>query len=147
VPGRGDQGGARRHLFHAPGAGGPRAPDAGGPWRGLLLRHAATLDALERDGQVLFRYVDDDGNPAGVEDRENPNGSLRAIAGVINAAGNVAGLMPHPERAADALLGSDDGMLVLRSLVEAAAERAQGGSAIGDGVAARAMTMATGTGQ
>jgi phosphoribosylformylglycinamidine synthase I len=122
-----------------------RMPVAHG--EGCYYADAATLDALERDGQVLFRYVDDDGNPAGVEDRENPNGSLRAIAGVINAAGNVAGLMPHPERAADALLGSDDGMLVLRSLVEAAAERAQGGSATGDGVAARAMTMATGTGQ
>ena len=66
------------------------------------------------------------GGPAGVDDRENPNGSLRAIAGVINAAGNVAGLMPHPERAADGLLGSDDGMLVLRSLVESAAARAEG---------------------
>jgi len=122
-----------------------RMPVAHG--EGCYYADAATLDALERDGQVLFRYVDDDGNPAGVEDRENPNGSLRAIAGVINAAGNVAGLMPHPERAADALLGSDDGMLVLRSLVEAAAERAQGGSAVGDGGAARVTTMATGTGQ
>ena len=59
-------------------------------------------------------------------DADNPNGSLRAIAGVLNARGNVAGLMPHPERAADALLGSDDGLPILRSLVEAAsrAERA-----------------------
>ncbi len=59
----------------------------------------ATLDALERDGQVLFRYVDAAGDPAGPDAPANPNGSLRAIAGVLNAAGNVAGLMPHPERA------------------------------------------------
>jgi phosphoribosylformylglycinamidine synthase len=90
---------------------------------GCYYADAATLDALDRGGRVLFRYVDDAGQPAGVADRANPNGSLRAIAGVINDTGNVAGLMPHPERAADALLGSEDGMLVLRSLVESAAAR------------------------
>ena len=75
------------------------------------------MPALRR----LFRYVREDGSVAGDEaDPANPNGSLRAIAGVLNRAGNVAGLMPHPERAADALLGSDDGLPVLRSLVEAA---------------------------
>jgi phosphoribosylformylglycinamidine synthase subunit PurQ / glutaminase len=95
-----------------------RMPVAHG--EGCYYADEATLDALERDGQVLFRYVDEAGKPAAAGDRANPNGSLRAIAGVVNAAGNVAGLMPHPERAADALLGSDDGMLVLRSLVESA---------------------------
>ena len=99
-----------------------RMPVAHG--EGCYYADAATLDALERDGRVLFRYVDDAGQPAGILDRANPNGSVRAIAGVINAAGNVAGLMPHPERAADVLLGSDDGMLVLRSLVESAGARA-----------------------
>jgi phosphoribosylformylglycinamidine synthase I len=69
----------------------------------------AALDELERDGGVVFRYVD------------NPNGSLRDICGVRNAAGNVCGLMPHPERADEQLLGSTDGMLVFRSLVESAA--------------------------
>jgi phosphoribosylformylglycinamidine synthase len=64
------------------------------------------LDQLERDGQVVFRYVD------------NPNGSLRDIAGVRNEGGNVLGLMPHPERAAEDVLGSDDGMLLFRMLVE-----------------------------
>ena len=89
---------------------------------GCYFADDATLDELERDGQVLFRYVSTDGTPAGDErDAANPNGSLRAIAGVLNARGNVAGLMPHPERAADAMLGSDDGLPVLRSLVEAAA--------------------------
>ena len=64
--------------------------------------------------------------PAGPADPGNPNGSLRAIAGVLNAAGNVAGLMPHPERAAEAILGSDDGMGLIRSLVDSAAAAAHG---------------------
>jgi phosphoribosylformylglycinamidine synthase len=82
------------------------------------------LDSLEREGRILFRYVDGAGDPAGPGDRANPNGSLRAIAGVLNAAGNVAGLMPHPERASETILGSDDGMGIVRSLVESAARAA-----------------------
>ena len=57
------------------------------------------------------------------DERSNPNGSLRAIAGVLNPAGNVAGLMPHPERAAESVLGNDAGLVIICSLVEAAAER------------------------
>jgi phosphoribosylformylglycinamidine synthase I len=96
-----------------------RLPIAHG--EGCYFADAPTLDALERDGQVLFRYVRDDGHPAAeTGDPANPNGSLRAIAGVLNAAGNVAGLMPHPERASEAILGSDDGLAILRSFVEAA---------------------------
>jgi len=96
-----------------------RMPIAHG--EGCYFADAATLDALERDGQVLFRYVRPAGEPAGVDaDPANPNGSMRAIAGVLNRRGNVAGLMPHPERAADRLLGSDDGLPILRSLVDAA---------------------------
>ena len=91
----------------------------------------ATLDALERDGQILFRYVDGAGEPAGPDDPANPNGSLRSIAGVLNAAGNVAGLMPHPERAAESILGSEDGMGIVRSLVESAARAAGSGSTAG----------------
>ncbi len=96
-----------------------RMPVAHG--EGRYYADDATLDALERDGRVLFRYVDGRGDPAGPEDPANPNGSLRAIAGVMNTAGNVAGLMPHPERAAEAILGSDDGLGIIRSLVESAA--------------------------
>ena len=70
------------------------------------------LDAIDSAGQVLFRYAAPEGNP---------NGSARDIAGVINERGNVGGLMPHPERASDLLLGSDDGLLILRSLVESMA--------------------------
>ena len=102
-----------------------RMPIAHG--EGCYYADDATLDALEAEGQVLFRYVDDDGRPAAEDDRQhNPNGSLRAIAGVLNAAGNVAGLMPHPERASESILGSDDGLPILRSLVESAARAAAG---------------------
>jgi phosphoribosylformylglycinamidine synthase len=72
----------------------------------------AELDVLEASGHVAFRYVAPEGNP---------NGSLRDIAGVTDAGGRVCGLMPHPERASEALLGSDDGLLLLRSMVESAA--------------------------
>ena len=63
------------------------------------------------------------------DDAANPNGSLRAIAGVSNAAGNVAGLMPHPERASEAILGSEDGFAIVRSLVESAERAAHGAMA------------------
>jgi phosphoribosylformylglycinamidine synthase len=113
-----------------------RMPIAHG--EGCFFADDATLDELERNGQVLFRYVRDDGTQAGeVGDASNPNGSLRAIAGVLNRQGNVAGLMPHPERAADALLGSDDGLPILRSLVEAAARAERGGTTVPALVAAR----------
>jgi phosphoribosylformylglycinamidine synthase len=72
----------------------------------------AELDALERSGQVAFRYAPPEGNP---------NGSARDIAGVTDPSGRICGLMPHPERASEALLGSDDGLLLLRSMVESAA--------------------------
>lgn len=104
-----------------------RMPIAHG--EGCYFADESTLDALERDRQVLWRYVDTAGEPATENDRNaNPNGSLRAIAGVINAAGNVAGLMPHPERAAEAILGSDDGAGIIRSLAESAARAANSGS-------------------
>ncbi len=73
------------------------------------------LDHIERSGQVLFRYAAPEGNP---------NGSARDIAGVLDESGRVCGLMPHPERASEPILGSDDGMLLFRSLVESAAETA-----------------------
>lgn len=75
------------------------------------------LDQLENDSQVLFRYVDATGTPT-VD--ANPNGAMRNIAGICNAARNVIGLMPHPERAVDPLLGSTDGLVLFRSLLVAA---------------------------
>ena len=97
-----------------------RVPVAHG--EGCYYADGATLDELERDGRILFRYVHEDGTPAlDPDDPANPNGSLRAIAGVCNAAGNVAGLMPHPERMAEGVLGNAGGMQLIRSLVESAA--------------------------
>ena len=72
------------------------------------------LDDLEQNQQVLFRYV----NPAGeTMDDANPNGSARSIAGIVSAEGNVLGMMPHPERALDDLLGSSDGVALFESLL------------------------------
>jgi phosphoribosylformylglycinamidine synthase len=73
------------------------------------------LAAVETRGDVLFRYAAPEGNP---------NGSIADIAGVLGPTGRVCGLMPHPERAAEPLLGSEDGLLVFRSLVESAAQAA-----------------------
>ncbi len=112
-----------------------RMPVAHG--EGCYYADDATLDALERDGQVLFRYVNASGTPAAPDDAANPNGSLRAIAGVLNTAGNVAGLMPHPERASEAILGSDDGVGIIRALVESAALAASGATATTVGAGSR----------
>lgn len=79
-----------------------------------------TLASLERGGQVIFRYVDDRGE---VTDAANPNGSVHNIAGIANAARNVVGLMPHPERACEKCLGGDDGLVILQSVVHALEER------------------------
>jgi phosphoribosylformylglycinamidine synthase len=83
---------------------------------GCYYADDATLDALERQNRVAFRYV----SPAGKETPEaNPNGSLRNIAGVLSEGRNVLGMMPHPERAADAAMGSTDGRLIFESLLMA----------------------------
>lgn len=82
-------------------------------YEGNYVADAATLDELEANGQVLLRYCDEDGNTTAAA---NPNGSERNIAGVANAAGNVAGLMPHPERAVETILGSTDGIDLMRSM-------------------------------
>jgi phosphoribosylformylglycinamidine synthase len=74
----------------------------------------AELEALEGEGRVVFRYVSPDGT---VTDEGNVNGSARSIAGIINAEGNVLGLMPHPERALDDILGSHDGLGVFESIL------------------------------
>jgi phosphoribosylformylglycinamidine synthase subunit PurQ / glutaminase len=100
---------------------------------GCYYADDTTLDALERDGQVLFRYIDASGAVAAPGNPANPNGSLRAIAGVMNRQGNVAGLMPHPERAAEAILGSDDGMGIIRSLVNSASRAATVRTPVGAG--------------
>jgi phosphoribosylformylglycinamidine synthase I len=74
------------------------------------------LQQIEANRQVVFRYTTADGQ---LDDAANPNGSLNGIAGLCNEARNVVGLMPHPERACEPRLGSDDGLVVLRSVVKA----------------------------
>ena len=107
-----------------------RVEEVAGPWLGELIAgetirlpishgegryfaDEAVLDELEATGRVILRYADEDG--AVVPDA-NPNGSLRSIAGIVNERGNVLGLMPHPERAAEAEVGGTDGLRILRSL-------------------------------
>ncbi len=72
-----------------------------------------TLDRLEAEGRVVFRYVDERGEPT---ERGNPNGSARNIAGIINQAGNVLGMMPHPERMVEMLLGGTAGLPLFESI-------------------------------
>ena len=84
---------------------------------GRFTADDATLDRLEGEGQIIFRYVDAAGHPT---DAANPNGTMRNIAGVCNAARNVIGLMPHPERAMEPLHGSTDGLVLFQSLLATA---------------------------
>ena len=83
---------------------------------GNYFADADTLDALEGNGQVVFRYVDAGGNAT---PEANPNGSQRNIAGIINAKGNVLGMMPHPERLIEPALGGTDGRGLFDSIVNA----------------------------
>jgi len=76
---------------------------------GCYVAEENTLDELESEDRVLLRY------------RDNPNGSMRAIAGILNKERNVMGMMPHPERVADPLMGSTDGLAILQSVVSALA--------------------------
>jgi phosphoribosylformylglycinamidine synthase len=80
---------------------------------GRYVADEATLDELEASDRVVLRYADEEGR---VTDAANPNGSLRGIAGIVNPARNVLGLMPHPERAAEAEVGGTDGLRIFGSL-------------------------------
>ena len=88
---------------------------------GSYVADDATLDALEAERRVVFRYVDASGEATAAA---NPNGSLRNIAGIVNERGNVMGMMPHPERATEELLGSTDGSGVFTSLASGVAASA-----------------------
>jgi phosphoribosylformylglycinamidine synthase I len=79
------------------------------------------LDRLEAAGQVVFRYVAPDGSPA-IGPEWNPNGAARAIAGICNERGNVLGMMPHPERCSQSILGNTDGLALFESLIESGVE-------------------------
>ena len=82
---------------------------------GCYFADDATLESLRTNKQVLLRYCDAQGRTT---DESNPNGSRENIAGIRNAAGNVFGLMPHPERACDPLLGSTDGLAIFQSILK-----------------------------
>ena len=107
-----------------------RVEHTAGPWLGELLpgetirlpishgegrfyADGPVIDELEATGRVVLRYAEEDGT---VTPDANPNGSLRSIAGIVNERGNVLGLMPHPERAAEAEVGGTDGLRILRGL-------------------------------
>ena len=80
---------------------------------GRFYANEATLDKLEQNGQVIYRYCDENGH---INSEANPNGSLRNIAGICNESRTVFGMMPHPERACNPLLGNVDGRGILKAL-------------------------------
>ena len=75
-----------------------------------------TLNELEANGQVIFRYCDENGK---INEASNPNGAIRNIAGICNANRNVFGMMPHPERACSDVLGNSDGRQIIKDLLMA----------------------------
>jgi phosphoribosylformylglycinamidine synthase subunit PurQ / glutaminase len=91
-----------------------RIPVAHG--EGCYFADDETLARLRSNDQILWRYVDAEGKPT---EQANPNGSLDNIAGICNQARNVAGLMPHPERASESILGCADGRLIFESMIHA----------------------------
>jgi phosphoribosylformylglycinamidine synthase subunit PurQ / glutaminase len=95
-----------------------RVPIAHG--EGNYYASAETMAELEAAGRVVFRYVDAHGDAT---DAANPNGSLHSVAGICNAARNVVGLMPHPERACELAVGSADGLVLFESVVDALSGR------------------------
>jgi phosphoribosylformylglycinamidine synthase len=95
-----------------------RIPIAHG--EGCYFADAPTIAQLKTGGQILWQYVNADG---ALTDDANPNGAVESIAGICNERRNVAGLMPHPERACEALLGSTDGRFIFESLFKAIREK------------------------
>jgi phosphoribosylformylglycinamidine synthase I len=95
-------------------------------WEGCYFADDETLARLKANRQILWRYVNVQGEPTEIA---NPNGSLDNIAGICNEARNVAGLMPHPERASEPILGCADGRWILESLVHALQTRPLAGAA------------------
>lgn len=87
---------------------------------GSYFADARTLQELEEQRRILFRYCDADGVATA---EANPNGSVANIAGILNERGNVLGMMPHPERSCELLLGSDDGNLIFGSMTDVGAGR------------------------
>ena len=93
-----------------------------GHMEGNYFCDEATLDELKRGDRIVFRYATPEGK---VTPEANPNGSLENIAGILNVGRNVLGMMPHPDRSSEALLGSADGFRIFESLVGALAQRGE----------------------
>ncbi len=83
-------------------------------YEGNYIAPPDIIQELKANGQIIFRYSDAEGN---LSEEANVNGSLESIAGLVNASGNVMGLMPHPERASEMILGSEDGKIIFDSII------------------------------
>jgi phosphoribosylformylglycinamidine synthase subunit PurQ / glutaminase len=109
-----------------------RMPIAHG--EGCWVADAQTVERVESEGLVVFRYADEHGEATAAA---NPNGSLNNIAGLRNEAGNVVGLMPHPERCSEPLMGGTDGLKVLESLVRSIGTPVANRELVGTGTSSR----------
>lgn len=94
---------------------------------GNYFAEPSVIEQLEEQKRVVFRYCEPDG---GITREANPNGSLHNIAGIINKRGNVLGMMPHPERCCDALLGGEDGRFIFQSMIDALSAPSLDGAAV-----------------
>ena len=92
---------------------------------GNYFAEPTVIEQLEEQERVVFRYCDSQGETTTAA---NPNGSLNNIAGIINERGNVLGMMPHPERCCDALLGGEDGKVIFQSMIDALSAHAMHGA-------------------
>jgi phosphoribosylformylglycinamidine synthase I len=92
-------------------------------YEGSYYADEATLAELESGGRVVFRYCTPSGE---ITAGANPNGALNNIAGIVNRAGNVLGMMPHPERACEDVIGGTDGSLIFQSIIDEVTTRAMG---------------------
>jgi phosphoribosylformylglycinamidine synthase len=92
-------------------------------YEGSYFADEATLRELEANGQIAFRYCTPSGD---VTEAANPNGSLNNIAGIVNRAGNILGMMPHPERACEGLVGGEDGNVIFQSIIDEVTTRMMG---------------------
>ncbi len=92
-------------------------------YEGSYFADEATLRELEANGQIAFRYCTPSGD---ITQAANPNGSLNNIAGIVNRAGNILGMMPHPERACEGLVGGEDGNVIFQSIIDEVTTRMMG---------------------
>jgi phosphoribosylformylglycinamidine synthase len=83
-------------------------------YEGNYIAPPDTIQELKANGQIIFRYCDAEGN---LSEEANVNGSMESIAGLVNTSGNIMGMMPHPERASEMILGSEDGKIIFDSII------------------------------